>query len=101
MLKRLGPWDESYIDYVEGDSPPPGIINNPEIPITADRLRALNEEGGENQCQHRLFTPLNFLLWGQDQSEGRSGEKDRITDYVDVAERDAARPVSPHRGRKC
>ena len=73
------PLDESYIDYVEGD-PTAGIINNPEIPITADRLRALNEEGGETNVSTG-FHAIEFLLWGQDQSEDGPGKRP-YTDYV-------------------
>jgi len=78
---RLNAWplDESYIDYVAGDATA-GIINRPEVPITADQLRALNEEGGEENVSIG-FHAIEFLLWGQDQSAEGPGTRP-YTDYV-------------------
>ena len=73
------PLDESYIDYVEGDSTA-GIINNPEIAITADQLRAMNEEGGEENVSTG-YHAIEFLLWGQDLSADGPGARP-YTDYV-------------------
>jgi putative iron-regulated protein len=73
------PLDESYIDYVVGDATA-GIINRPEVPITADQLRALNEEGGEENVSTG-FHAIEFLLWGQDQSAEGPGARP-YTDYV-------------------
>lgn len=73
------PLDESYIDYVAGNDTA-GIINRPEVPITADRLRALNEEGGEENISTG-FHAIEFLLWGQDQSAEGPGARP-YTDYV-------------------
>lgn len=73
------PLDESYIDYVEGDATA-GIINHPEIPITAAHLRTLNEEGGEENVSIG-FHAIEFLLWGQDQSADGPGARP-YTDYV-------------------
>ncbi|PON14589.1 iron-regulated protein [Candidatus Entotheonella serta] len=73
------PLDESYIDYVEGD-PTAGMINNPEVAITAEQLRALNEEGGEENVSTG-FHAIEFLLWGQDQSTDGPGTRP-YTDYT-------------------
>ena len=73
------PLDESYIDYVEGNAMA-GIINRPEVPITASELRALNEAGGEEAISTG-FHAIEFLLWGQDQSVDGPGARP-YTDYV-------------------
>jgi len=78
-LLNAWPLDESYIDYVAGDATT-GIINRPEVPITADQLRALNEEGGEENVSTG-FHAVEFLLWGQDQSAEGPGARP-YTDYV-------------------
>ncbi len=76
------PLDESYIDYVEGD-PGAGIINNADLPITAKQLRALNEEGGEENVSTG-FHAIEFLLWGQDLSAYGPGARP-YTDYTSAA----------------
>jgi putative iron-regulated protein len=78
-LLNAWPLDESYIDYVAGDATA-GIINRPEVPITAEQLRALNEEGGEENVSTG-FHAIEFLLWGQDQSAEGPGARP-YTDYV-------------------
>jgi putative iron-regulated protein len=80
---RINGWplDEFYIDYVEGE-PEAGIINRPEeFPeIDADLIAELNEKDGEKNLSAG-FHAIEFLLWGQDQSETGPGERP-FTDYV-------------------
>lgn len=82
------PLDEGYIDYVDGNAEA-GIINDPAIPITSDRLRAMNEENGEENISTG-FHAIEFLLWGQDQRADGPGTRP-YTDYVVPANR----PDSP------
>jgi len=74
------PMDESYIDYVEG-LPNSGVINRPDLypEITAEVLVELNEKEGETAiaCGYHA---IEFLLWGQDQSETGPGARP-ATDY--------------------
>jgi putative iron-regulated protein len=86
------PLDESYIDYVDGNAHT-GIINSTELPITADRLRSLNEHNGEENISTG-FHAIEFLLWGQDQRTDGPGSRP-YTDYV--APNDS--PGSPPRRR--
>jgi putative iron-regulated protein len=84
-LINAWPLDESYIDYVENEAMPEagamaGIINDPETDITAEELEALNEQGGEENIATG-FHAVEFLLWGQDQSEDGPGARP-ATDYV-------------------
>jgi len=92
------PIDESYIDYVEGNATA-GIINHPEVPITASQLRALSEAGGEENISTG-FHAIEFLLWGQDQSDDGPGARP-YTDYVTSpnAGRDGDRHPSPQQRR--
>ena len=73
--------DESYIDYVEGNSQA-GIINDPEsFPvIDASLLVSLNEEGGEENISSGWHA-IEFLLWGQDLNDDGPGYK-HIEDYT-------------------
>ncbi len=82
------PLDEAYIDYVEGD-PSSGIVNDASQTIDAEALMGLNEQGGEENIATG-FHALEFLLWGQDQSEDGPGARP-FTDYTtaDNAERRA------------
>jgi putative iron-regulated protein len=73
------PLDEAYIDYVEGDETA-GIINDPDAPIDAESLLALNEQGGEKNIATG-FHAIEFLLWGQDLSEDGPGDRPH-TDFV-------------------
>lgn len=80
-LLNAWPMDESYIDYVEGDSGA-GIINMPdEYPtIDADLLVSLNEEGGEENVSTGWHA-IEFLLWGQDLNEIGPGARP-VEDYT-------------------
>jgi putative iron-regulated protein len=76
------PLDEVFIDYVEGNNTA-GIINNlkdyPEI--NADILKELNQKGGDKNISTG-FHAIEFLLWGQDLSEGPGAGLREYTDYV-------------------
>lgn len=79
---RINSWpvDESYVDSVKGrmDS---GIINDPSVPITEERLIALNQRDGEENVATGWHA-IEFLLWGQDFSDTGPGDRS-FEDYVD------------------
>jgi putative iron-regulated protein len=79
---RLNAWplDESYIDSVSG-KPKAGIVNNPKVKITKANLAKLNERGGEENIAAGWHA-IEFLLWGQDQSDTGPGQR-AFEDYVD------------------
>ncbi|MBC2602256.1 imelysin family protein [Puniceicoccus vermicola] len=74
-LLNAWPMDESYIDSVEG-LPESGIIHNesdfPEI--TPELLAELNEKDGETNISSGWHA-IEFLLWGQDFTDGGAGER--------------------------
>ncbi|MEE8305575.1 MAG: imelysin family protein [Candidatus Tectomicrobia bacterium] len=86
------PLDESYIDYVVGN-PTAGIIHQAEMVITPERLRVMNEDGGEENVSTG-FHAIEFLLWGQDLSPDGPGAR-AYTDYVVLANS----PASPQARR--
>jgi len=73
------PLDEAYIDYVQGDEQA-GIINDTDETIDAAALLGLNEQGGEKNIATG-YHAIEFLLWGQDQSEDGPGARP-YTDFV-------------------
>jgi putative iron-regulated protein len=75
------PMDEAYVDYVT-DDPEAGIINDTDgVPeITREVIVAANEEGGETNISTGWHA-IEFLLWGQDESETGPGERP-VTDYT-------------------
>lgn len=79
---RLNAWplDESYIDSVAG-KPKAGIVNNPKIKITKASLAKLNERGGEENIAAGWHA-IEFMLWGQDQSDTAPGNRS-FEDFVD------------------
>lgn len=81
---RINSWplDEVFIDYVDGN-PNSGIINNPEQypEITTDTLKALNQKGGDKNISVG-FHAIEFLLWGQDLSDGPGAGQRQYTDYL-------------------
>ena len=87
------PLDESYIDYVEaspngeGESVGTNIINSPdEFPeINKEVIASLNEQGSETNVSSG-YHAVEFLLWGQDLSEGPGGGERPYTDYVTGSE---------------
>jgi putative iron-regulated protein len=89
---RMNAWpmDESYIDYVEGttngedgENDGSNIINNTvDFPtITKEVIANLNEAGSETNISSG-YHAIEFLLWGQDLSDGPGGGQRPYTDYV-------------------
>lgn len=72
---RLNAWplDEAYIDSVQG-KPTAGLINNPKFNISKANLAKANERGGEENISTGWHA-IEFLLWGQDQSETGPGNR--------------------------
>lgn len=79
---RINAWpmDESYVDYVVGDDNA-GLINNRKLPITKERLAALNEHDGEENISTGWHA-IEFMLWGQDLDDHGPGARP-YTDFVD------------------
>lgn len=75
------PMDEAYVDYVDGN-PKAGIINDTRghKTITADVIVEANEQGGETNISSGWHA-IEFLLWGQDQSETGPGDRP-ASDYT-------------------
>jgi putative iron-regulated protein len=74
------PMDESYVDYIDGKKTA-GLVNNRKQPITKQALAAQNEKGGEENVATGWHA-IEFLLWGQDQSETGPGNRS-FEDFVD------------------
>ncbi|XZG70654.1 imelysin family protein [Chitinibacteraceae bacterium HSL-7] len=81
------PLDEAYIDYVEGDAKA-GIINSKSA-LTAKKLRALNERGGEENIATGWHA-IEFLLWGQDLSDSSAGNRP-VSDFTSAKNADRRR----------
>ena len=100
-LLNAWPLDENYVDYVEG-AETSGIINDLTAYPTIDKatLEGLNEEGGESNISVG-YHAIEFLLWGQDNSDpsdklagqrpytdfvdgGTAANQDRRRDYLNV-----------------
>ncbi|MDO9250184.1 imelysin family protein [Hydrogenophaga sp.] len=73
------PLDEAYVDYVTG-KPKAGMVNNPKFKITKATLIKANERGGEENISAGWHA-IEFLLWGQDQSDTGPGNRS-FEDYV-------------------
>ena len=73
------PLDEAYVDYVTG-KPDAGMVNNAKFKITKAALAKANERGGEENISAGWHA-IEFLLWGQDQSETGPGNRS-FEDYV-------------------
>jgi putative iron-regulated protein len=73
------PLDEAYVDYVTG-KPGAGMVNNAKFKITKAALAKANERGGEENISAGWHA-IEFLLWGQDQSETGPGNRS-FEDYV-------------------
>lgn len=73
------PLDEAYVDSVTG-KPKAGMVNNPKFKITKAALAKANERGGEENISAGWHA-IEFLLWGQDQSETGPGNRS-FEDYV-------------------
>jgi putative iron-regulated protein len=86
-LINAWPMDENHIDYVSDDASS-GIVNDTSITIDAATLESLNEDGGETKIATG-FHAIEFLLWGQDQSDSGPGDRphtDFLTDDSATAE---------------
>lgn len=79
-LLNAWPMDEAYVDGV-ADNPTAGIVNDPNVNITAEELMALNEQGGEENIATG-FHAIEFLLWGQDTDDAGPGDRPH-TDFMD------------------
>jgi putative iron-regulated protein len=79
-LLNAWPLDEAYIDYVDGDETA-GIVNDADVEIDGETLEGLNELGGEDNIATG-YHAVEFLLWGQDQSDTGPGDRP-YTDYVE------------------
>lgn len=93
---RLNAWpiDEQYVDGTK-DTPTSGIINLEAQFPTLDEatLAKENEKGGEKNISCG-YHAIEFLLWGQDESETGPGNRP-FTDFVDGAA--ATRPNGARR----
>ncbi|MGJ3233434.1 imelysin family protein [Marivirga sp.] len=82
------PLDEAYIDYVESEANTnANIINSPEkFPeITTNFIASMNEKGSETNVSSG-YHAIEFLLWGQDLSDGPGAGERKYTDYIDGEE---------------
>ncbi|CAM4302138.1 imelysin family protein [Zobellia roscoffensis] len=85
-LLNSWPMDEAYVDYVEGDETA-GLINEEAatFEITKENLIVKNGEGDTEENVSVGYHAIEFLLWGQDNtdpSEKLSGQRP-YTDFVD------------------
>ncbi|WKV13320.1 imelysin family protein [Marivirga harenae] len=73
------PLDEAYIDYVAAENTNVNIINSPEkFPeITTAFIASMNEKGSETNVSSG-YHAIEFLLWGQDLSDGPGPVNGRI-----------------------
>lgn len=104
---RINSWplDEAYIDYVVGRDDA-GIINTTSVEISKENLSLLNagsagdvlDMGDAFEAEKAIsigFHAIEFLLWGQDQSESGPGDRP-WQDYLTTAE--ATHPSGARRG---
>jgi putative iron-regulated protein len=79
---RINAWpmDESFVDGVQG-KPSAGLINDRKVAITKKALARHNERGGEENIATGWHA-IEFLLWGQDQSDAGPGNRS-AEDFVD------------------
>jgi len=79
------PLDEAYIDYVASEGANnANIINSPDkFPeITADFIASMNEKGSETNVSSG-YHAIEFLLWGQDLTDGPGAGQRQFTDYLE------------------
>jgi len=81
------PLDEAYIDYVASDNNNANIINSPEQypEINAEFIASMNEKGSETNVSSG-YHAIEFLLWGQDLSDGAGAGQRPYTDYIPADE---------------
>ncbi len=80
------PLDEAYIDYVVSpNNDNLNIINSPDQypEITTDFIASMNEKGSETNVSSG-YHAIEFLLWGQDLSEGPGAGERKYTDYLET-----------------
>lgn len=75
------PLDEAYIDYVEGGGNNSIIQNEIAFPVINKELIASRNEAGSETNVSSGYHAIEFLLWGQDLSEGAGGGNRPATDY--------------------
>ena len=75
------PMDEVYLDYTSDDANA-GLVNDTMFDITADSIAAKNEKDGDKNIATG-YHAIEFLLWGQDLSEGAGAGDRPYTDFVD------------------
>ena len=83
------PMDEMYVDYVAEDANA-GAVNGTEE-ITAETIRAANGVNGEAHVATG-YHAIEFLLWGQDQSDTAAGERP-WSDYLTAETEDGVAPT--------
>lgn len=87
-LLNSWPMDESVVDYVDGAADS-GVINNTSIAIDIDTLAADNGGGDEETEVFVGFHGIEFLLWGQDNTDP-SEELAGLRVYTDYTTADNA-----------
>lgn len=72
---RMNGWplNEAVIDYVSGQ-PSAGLINDSSVPLSEEIILARNQVGDENDVTTGWHA-IEFLLWGQDQSDAGPGDR--------------------------
>jgi putative iron-regulated protein len=76
------PLDESTIDYTR-ETPDSGIVNDTSKTITKEFLAEQNEKGGDTAITTGWHA-IEFLLWGQDDTEpGKGAGKRAVADFQD------------------
>lgn len=82
-LMNSWPLDEQAIDYIQSDANS-GVINDLTIPnseLTAQGIADLNQFEGEASVTTG-YHAIEFLLWGQDLSDGAGAGQRDFTDYT-------------------
>ncbi len=85
-LLNSWPLDEQAIDYVQSNANA-GIINDLGIPnssLTPNGIAALNQVEGETSVTTG-YHAIEFLLWGQDLSDGAGAGQRGPADYISTA----------------
>lgn len=81
------PLDESHIDYVESptsEESQTNLVSNTSLlpSITTEALAALNEHDDEEANVATGWHAIEFLLWGQDLSDGAGAGERPVSDYT-------------------
>ncbi len=80
-LKRIDGWpvDPIVLDYTQ-DNPTAGIVNNMKLALTRTTLIGAQNQAGEHMVATGWHA-IEFLLWGQENEAGESGDR-AATDYL-------------------